>query len=423
MKKFYILLVAVFVVNGAMGQWIPQNSGTTKTLHSVYFTDANTGYAVGDSGTILKTTNGGTNWDMKYSGTSSNLYSVQFTDPLTGYTVGDNNIILKTIDCGENWINQSIGVSADLSSVSFPATDTGYVRGFFYDWQISDTLYTYIFKTINGGNLWTISYLFKTIDDGGGPYLNSIFFPDVTTGYAVGVVGNSMYIPYLVKTIDGGMNWTSQILSNFLYFNPHSAYFLNPDTGYMAGGVEYSALKTINGGNDWTGLVSNDYSYHFSVYFIDSEKGYLVGGQIGLNGNIIHYTEDGGNIWTTQYADNISGNYLLSVNFANDTTGYAVGTNGVILKTTNGGIPVSVVEQLSDSKSLKIYPNPASTAITIETPVKGSLVIHNTSGQQLLQQQITEPTTTIDISGLKSGVYVVKVVGEEGVQVGKMIRQ
>jgi len=31
--------------------------------------------------------------------------------------------------------------------------------------------------------------------------------------------------------------------------------------------------------------------------------------------------------------------------------------------------------------------------------------------------------TTIDISGLKSGVYVVKVVGEKGVQVGKFIRQ
>lgn len=47
MKKFYIILVALFLVNGAFGHWIPQNSGTVNTLNSVYFTDANTEYVVG----------------------------------------------------------------------------------------------------------------------------------------------------------------------------------------------------------------------------------------------------------------------------------------------------------------------------------------------------------------------------------------
>ena len=43
--------------------------------------------------------------------------------------------------------------------------------------------------------------------------------------------------------------------------------------------------------------------------------------------------------------------------------------------------------------------------------------------QQLLQQEITAPATTIDVSRFTSGVYVVKVVGEKGVQVGKFIKQ
>jgi len=72
---------------------------------------------------------------------------------------------------------------------------------------------------------------------------------------------------------------------------------------------------------------------------------------------------------------------------------------------------------------LSLYPNPASTQITIETTAKGSINIHNTSGQAILQQQITAPTTTIDVSGWKSGVYLVKVVGEKGVSVGKFIKQ
>jgi len=47
--------------NGGIS-WTTQTSGTMNCLISVYFTDANTGYAVGESGTILKTINGGINW-------------------------------------------------------------------------------------------------------------------------------------------------------------------------------------------------------------------------------------------------------------------------------------------------------------------------------------------------------------------------
>ncbi|MFH1295791.1 MAG: T9SS type A sorting domain-containing protein [Bacteroidota bacterium] len=70
-----------------------------------------------------------------------------------------------------------------------------------------------------------------------------------------------------------------------------------------------------------------------------------------------------------------------------------------------------------------LYPNPTSTQTAIETPTKGYLFILNLSGQQLLQQEITEPTTTIDVSTLPSGVYVVKLVGEKGVGIGKFIKQ
>jgi hypothetical protein len=71
----------------------------------------------------------------------------------------------------------------------------------------------------------------------------------------------------------------------------------------------------------------------------------------------------------------------------------------------------------------KMYPNPTFSAINIETKVKSQLSILNLSGQQLLQQEITVPITTVDISILSSGVYVVKIVGEKEVQVGKFIKQ
>jgi hypothetical protein len=74
-----------------------------------------------------------------------------------------------------------------------------------------------------------------------------------------------------------------------------------------------------------------------------------------------------------------------------------------------------------------IYPNPASTTITISTPTtpnkNTSLTICNISGQQLISRQITEQQTIVDVSWLPQGVYIVKVTDESEVQVGKIIRQ
>ena len=60
MEKYILLQEVSFVktTNGG-SNWVALSSGTYQILNSVYFTDANTGYTVGDVGTILKTTNGG----------------------------------------------------------------------------------------------------------------------------------------------------------------------------------------------------------------------------------------------------------------------------------------------------------------------------------------------------------------------------
>ena len=121
-------------------------------------------------------------------------------------------------------------------------------------------------------------------------------------------------------------------------------------------------------------------------------------------------TTDGGTEWIDQ---DIGWNFLLSVFFTVADTGYAVGESGVILKTTNGGVGgfVGINDQHQTANTLKISPNPASTIITLETPFKGSLTIYTLSGQELQKKTVSESKTAIDISNLKSGLYIVKING------------
>jgi Secretion system C-terminal sorting domain/Photosynthesis system II assembly factor YCF48 len=76
------------------------SSGKPYGLSSISFPSPNMGFAVGSSGTILKTTNSGVTWTTLPSRTINNLYAVNFADTTTGYTVGDTGTILNTTNSG-----------------------------------------------------------------------------------------------------------------------------------------------------------------------------------------------------------------------------------------------------------------------------------------------------------------------------------
>ncbi|MBW8050396.1 MAG: hypothetical protein FVQ77_08680, partial [Cytophagales bacterium] len=123
-------LGVIFKTTNGGVSWTAQTSGTFDYLEGVHFPSVDTGYVVGWTGTILKTTDGGTNWNAQISGTTENLYSVYFVNANTGYAVGDNGTILKTINGGTTWIPESSGTTENLKSVYFTYPDTGYAVGF-----------------------------------------------------------------------------------------------------------------------------------------------------------------------------------------------------------------------------------------------------------------------------------------------------
>lgn len=131
MKKivlvFAFLLTISFQLNA---QWFWQNPlPQGNPLFSVKFINDNFGWAVGYYGTILRTTNGGSNWIVQTSGTTEWLYGVSFIDSNNGTAVGGNGVILRTTNGGTNWIKQTTGTISRLFGVSFTDSNNGLAVG------------------------------------------------------------------------------------------------------------------------------------------------------------------------------------------------------------------------------------------------------------------------------------------------------
>ncbi len=87
---------------GERDGWSGQTVSTAGMLRAVHFVGPEQGWAVGKFGTILHTSDGGTNWLPQVSGVDSTLFDVDFADSLNGMASGDDAVIF-TSDGGVTW--------------------------------------------------------------------------------------------------------------------------------------------------------------------------------------------------------------------------------------------------------------------------------------------------------------------------------
>lgn len=94
---------------------------------------------------------------------------------------------------------------------------------------------------------------------------------------------------------------------------------------------------------------------------------------------------------------------------------------------TDLACPVSNLstEEISKvSNSLKVFPNPVQDNLTISFDENiTSVAIYNMVGQQVLSKAINAKKTTLDVSGLSSGVYLVQVTSGKEVKTLKVIKK
>ena len=75
---------------------------------------------------------------------------------------------------------------------------------------------------------------------------------------------------------------------------------------------------------------------------------------------------------------------------------------------------------------MTINPNPAKDIITISSPLiteNTNLSVCNVSGEKVIERQLTDTETQIEISALPPGVYFVRVQNEKMVEVWKMVKE
>ena len=228
------------------------NGGTSFTLvyHSQYnplqfktgitdmiFSQGNSiGYAI-DADRILKTINGGLTWQQNATITDSYFTNLEAPDNLNVFAIStQTGRILKTNDGGTNWALQNLPVlnEAKIGCANFLTATTGWLN--MYD----NNNKGYIFKTINGGSNWQL----QNNIDATTFLFNKMKFVDANTGYGLSYQ-NTIY-----KTTDGGVIWEPLPRDNnyaYFFYSHKDLYFFNTNQ-FWAGGAHGFLEYTTNAG-------------------------------------------------------------------------------------------------------------------------------------------------------------------------------
>lgn len=280
-------------------------------MNTIFFIDSKSGWAVGDSGKIKVTGDGGFSWSNQNSVTDNRLVSVYFVDNQTGFSSGVNNTLIYTKNKGDTW--ESITVASDSTSI-YSSLHSDNDNNLYF---ISN--YGEIFYSTNLGQDWNTKYRFN---NWGYSYL---YFPSNTFGFAMQFAGNE-----IKKTIDGGNIWnTYQIPSQWT----GDICFLNENYGWVTENWAPSSMihdsvtvyMTTNGGETWVRQSSLPGLTLDNIVFVDSLEGWV---SIITK---IYYTSNGGKSWIYQFETEDIG-FIKDIFFLDNRNGWALTSEGKIIK-------------------------------------------------------------------------------------------
>jgi len=285
-----------------------------------------------------------------------------------------------------------------------------------------------------------------------------LWFINKDTGW----VADNGAVPFgigLLKTTNGGINWTQQMSNAYM---PEKLFFLNKDTGWVVSdggelyrtnnsgntftqvfdfftpsvmGIHFTTtdtgwavrwgtteqfLKTINGGLNWQIQTDPDTnnSIPMNLYMINSKLGYIT----TLYSKIIKTSN--GIDWRKQNAPNGPYNIVYFTDSIHGWASHYQNSNIDIAATSDGGGPVMQTANNNEliTKEYRLYqnyPNPFNPTTSIRYSITSNinrqssmvkLVVYNIQGKEIAtlvneKQKAGEYEVKFDGSNLSSGIY------------------
>ncbi|GAK95577.1 hypothetical protein JCM19294_2359 [Nonlabens tegetincola] len=152
-------------------------------------------------------------------------------------------------------------------------------------------------------------------------------------GFDLQVLRNDLaYIVNRNRVIKSNDKFRSTINYNLPSSGFSTLYFLNENEGYVAGG-NGKLIKTIDGGSNWTTLNVGTTETIRDIHFIDSNTGFVVGDDISF-----YRTDDGGTTWTSIALPIQNFWTLTKIDFRDSLNGIIIASGGFIFYTNDAGL-------------------------------------------------------------------------------------
>jgi photosystem II stability/assembly factor-like uncharacterized protein len=293
----------------------------------MFFVNPQTGFIVGSSGDIYKTSNAGNSWQKLNSGTTLNLFSVFFLDEKRGFVAGQalhgcldpdcdkGAVLLKTTDGGISWSKTFYKDYVGLHSIKFFDDSNGLA---IVNLSNQYPRMQNIAKTKDGGNSWELLNLPVRA-----AYDKFLYVDDVVF---IGGEDQKIY-----KSRDRGLTWETLSTPIEVFNDVRNIYFYNENIGLLDGNGKI--YRTTDGGQTWQ-LGNYPFSSFGLLHFYSETEGFnlmMVAEQQGawaldIKGSEFYLTKNGGNDW--ERSELFKKFYIGFSHFPRKDLGYGVSHSG-----------------------------------------------------------------------------------------------